>query len=59
MSWDNVDVVDWVVEYGKQDLPEELSVRHLANMAYISPDHLTHSFKKRYAQTASVFILCN
>ena len=55
MSWDNV--VDQVVEYVKQDLPEELSVSQLANMAYISSDHLTHSFKNDI-QTASDFILC-
>ena len=58
MSWDNV--VDQVVEYVKQDLPEELSVSQLANMAYISSDHLTHSFKndihRRQATSFSVNI---
>lgn len=51
------DAVDKVVEYIENHLAEELSVRRLANMVYVSPDHLTHSFKKRFSQTVSDYIL--
>lgn len=51
------DVVDTVVEYINLHLAEELSVRQLANLAYVSPDHLTRSFKKRFQQTVSDYIL--
>lgn len=54
---ETVDVVDKVVEYIHRHLAEELSVRQLANMVYVSPDHLTRSFKKRYQQTVSDYIL--
>ena len=37
---ETVDVVDKVVEYIHRHLAEELSVRQLANMVYVSPDHL-------------------
>ena len=52
-----MDVVDKVVDYIEKHLSEELSVRQLANMAYVSPDHLTRSFKKRFQQTVSDYIL--
>ena len=54
---ETVDVVDKVVDYIEKHLSEELSVRQLANMAYVSPDHLTRSFKKRFQQTVSDYIL--
>ena len=54
---DSIDVVDTVVDYINQHLSEELSVRSLANMAYVSPDHLTRSFKKRFSMTVSDYIL--
>ena len=54
---DSIDVVDTVVDYINQHLSEELSVRSLANMAYVSPDHLTRSFKKRSSMTVSDYIL--
>ena len=54
---ETVDVVDRVVEYIENHLSEELSVRQLANMAYVSPDHLTRSFKKRFQQTVIDYIL--
>ena len=45
------------MDYINQHLSEELSVRSLANMAYVSPDHLTRSFKKRFSMTVSDYIL--
>lgn len=51
------DVVDKVVEYIESHLSEDLSVRLLASMAYVSADHLTRSFKKRFSQTVSEYIL--
>ncbi len=54
---DNVDVVDKITSYIDQHLDEDLSVKTLANMAYISPDHLTRSFKKRFQQTVTDYIL--
>lgn len=54
---ESIDVVDTVVDYINQHLSEELSVRSLANMAYVSPDHLTRSFKKRFSMTVSDYIL--
>jgi len=54
---ESADAVDKVVEYIEKHLAEELSVRQLASMAYVSPDHLTRSFKKRFSQTVSDYIL--
>ena len=54
---DSVDVVEKAARYIDEHLSEELSVKTLANMAYISADHLTRSFKKRYHQTVSDYIL--
>lgn len=54
---DNVDVVEKAADYIDTHLSEDLSVKRLANMAYVSPDHLTRSFKKRYHQTVSDYIL--
>lgn len=54
---DSIDVVEQVADYISHHLAEELSVKTLANMVYVSPDHLTRSFKKRYHQTVSDYIL--
>ncbi len=54
---ETMDVVDTVVEYVNLHLSEDLSVSQLANMAYVSPDHLTRSFKKRFGQTVTDYIL--
>lgn len=54
---DNVDVVKQAAGYIDTHLSEDLSVRQLANMFYVSPDHLTRSFKKRFHQTVSDYIL--
>lgn len=54
---DYVDVVETVADYINRHLAEELSVKDLANMVFISSDHLTRSFKKRYGKTVSDYIL--
>lgn len=54
---DSFDVVEQVADYISHHLAEELSVKTLANMVYVSPDHLTRSFKKRYHQTVSDYIM--
>lgn len=54
---ETVDVVEKVTHYIDEHLSEDLSVRMLANMAYVSPDHLTRSFKKRLRVTVSDYIL--
>ena len=51
------DVTERIARYIGSHLAEELSVSSLANMAYISSDHLTRSFKKKYHQTVSDYIL--
>lgn len=49
--------VEKVARYIDTHLDEELSVRALAGMAYLSADHLTRSFKKQYGKTVSDYIL--
>ena len=46
-----------VTDYINKHLSEELSVKDLANMVFISSDHLTRSFKKRCGKTVSDYIL--
>lgn len=54
---ESTDVVELVAHYIDEHLSKDLSVRTLANMAYVSPDHLTRSFKKRYQKTVRDYIL--
>lgn len=54
---DSGDAVEKAADYIDRHLAEELSVKTLANMAYVSPDHLTRSFKKKFHQTVSEYIL--
>lgn len=54
---DTVDIVETVADYIDRHLAEELGVKALANMVYVSPDHLTRSFKKKFHQTVSDYIL--
>lgn len=49
--------VEKVARYIDTHLEEEISVRALAGMAYLSADHLTRSFKKQYGKTVSDYIL--
>ncbi len=51
------DAVEQVAKYIEDHLSEDMSVSKLANMVYVSPDHLTRSFKKRLGQTVSDYIL--
>lgn len=46
-----------MAKYIEDHLSEDMSVSKLANMVYVSPDHLTRSFKKRLGQTVSDYIL--
>lgn len=50
------DIVRKVADYIDAHLADKLSVRDLANMAYVSPDHLTRTFKKRFGKTVSDYI---
>lgn len=52
-----VDIVEQISSYVESHISEELSVRQLANMVYVSPDHLTRTFKKRIGKTLTDFIL--
>lgn len=51
------DAVERVARYIDSHLEENLSVNALAGMAFLSADHLTRSFKKRYGKTVSEYIL--
>ncbi len=51
------DTVEKVAAYIDTHLDEALSVNALAGMAFMSADHLTRSFKKRYQKTVSEYIL--
>ncbi len=51
------DTVEKVAHYIDENLNDNLSVSALAQMAYLSADHLTRSFKKRYGKTVSEYIL--
>lgn len=50
------DMIEIVVDYIEKHLGEGLSVKQIAAIAYVSPDHLTRVFKKKYNQTVSDFI---
>lgn len=51
------DSVEKVANYIDTHLDNDLSVSALAGMAFLSADHLTRSFKKRYGKTVSEYIL--
>ena len=53
---DTANALETVVSYIDQHLAEELSVRDLAAIGYISADHLTRLFKKKYGMTVSEYI---
>jgi AraC-like DNA-binding protein len=48
--------LDMAVEYIDAHLGEELSVRDLASAAFVSTDHLTRLFKKKFGLTVSEYI---
>ena len=51
------DGVEKVARYVDEHLDSDLSVSALAGMVFLSKDHLTRSFKKRYGKTVSEYIL--
>ena len=53
---DTLDALGTATAYIEAHLAEELSVRELAGMCYISADHLTRMFKKKYGRTVSEYI---
>ena len=53
---DTANALETAVSYIDQHLAEELSVRDLAAASYISADHLTRLFKKKYGMTVSEYI---
>ena len=53
---DTVNALDTAIEYIDTHLAEELSVRDLAGQCYVSADHLTRLFKKKFGMTVSEYI---
>ena len=53
---ETVNALEMAVEYIDSHLAEELSVRDLATQCYVSADHLTRLFKKKYGMTVSEYI---
>ena len=53
---DTVNALETAVGYIDAHLAEELSVRELAALCYVSADHLTRLFKKKYGMTVSEYI---
>lgn len=54
---DKDDIVDIVSKYISNHISDSMSVEGLANLVYVSPDHLTRSFKKRFNLTVSDYIM--
>lgn len=54
---DYVSAADIVEQYIKTHLDEDLSVKMLAGIAYVSSDHLTRIFKKKFGMTVTDYIL--
>ena len=53
---ETANALEQAVAYIEGHLAEELSVRDLAAGCYVSADHLTRLFKKKYGKTVSEFI---
>jgi AraC-like DNA-binding protein len=53
---DSANALDTAVSYIDAHLAEELSVRELAGQCYVSADHLTRLFKKKFGMTVSEYI---
>ncbi len=53
---DTANALETAVGYIDGHLSEELSVRELAALSYVSADHLTRLFKKKYGMTVSEYI---
>lgn len=54
---EEVDAVENVRQYIDQHIREDLSVDKLAQMVYMSQNHLTRSFKKRFGKTVIDYII--
>lgn len=54
---DEVDIVEKVHKYIMSHLGEELSVEELSQMFYLSQNHLTRIFKKKYKTTIVEFMM--
>ena len=54
---DEEDTMEAVRQYIDQHIREELSVEKLAQMSYMSQNHLTRSFKKKYGKTVIDYII--
>lgn len=52
----NEDIVEKVAAYIEQHIAEELSVRSLADMVYVSGDHLSRLFKKQFGCSVSEYL---
>ena len=50
------DAAEKAAHYIEEHLEEDISVREIADMVYVSPDHLTRIFKKRYQKTVKDYI---
>ena len=50
------DIVEKTAAYIEEHIKEELSVRSLAGIAYVSGDHLSRLFKKRFGCSVSEYI---
>ena len=56
-SDEEADAVEMVRQYIDQHIREDLSVEKLSQMAYMSQNHLTRSFKKKYGTTVIDYII--
>lgn len=54
---DYISAEDTAEQYIKEHLDEELSVKMLAKIAFVSSDHLTRLFKKKFGMTVTDYIL--
>lgn len=54
---DEVSAVEQVHQYITNHIEEELSVEELARMVYLSQNHLTRIFKKKYGKTIVEYIM--
>ena len=53
---DAANALDTAVQYIDSHLTEDLSVRELATLCYVSADHLTRLFKKKFGVSVSEYI---
>lgn len=51
------DAVEQAIAYIKSHISDNITVETLAKMVYMSPDHLTRMFKKKFDQTVTEYML--